>query len=71
MFIVHRDEEKEGDVDLKLLMIRTLIREDCCGGKDLDLDQTMHCNDGDYEAEDNDENHLSLKWDKDKRQIRR
>ena len=24
MFIVHRDEEKEGDVDLKLLMIRTL-----------------------------------------------
>ena len=30
MFIVHPDEEKEGDVDLKLLMIRTLIREDCC-----------------------------------------
>ena len=41
MFIVHRDEEKEGDVDLKLLMIRTLIREDCCDGNDLDLDQTM------------------------------
>ena len=27
MFIVHRDEEKEGDVDLKLLMIRTLITD--------------------------------------------
>ena len=56
MIIVHRDEEKEGDVDFKLLMIRTLIREDCCYGNDLDLDQTMHCND--YEAEDNDD--LSL-----------
>ena len=26
---------------MKLLMIRTLIREDCCDGNDLDLDQTM------------------------------
>ena len=41
MFIVHRDEEKEGDVDLKLLMIRTLIREDCCDGNDLDLDNAL------------------------------